>query len=286
MRHVISLSTIPPRFDQLGPALTSLLRQASRPEAVELYIPRHYRRFPDWGGAPPEVPEGVRVVRVEEDLGPATKVLPAARAWRGQGVELIYVDDDRILDRQWTRRCLAQRRSHPDTAICGAGFGVVERYGFRGAESPVPQAVKAADPAAQFRYQFHRLAIQLRRQFGGTRRTGHALRFERSGYIDIAEGYGGVMVRPEFFDDAAFAIPPVLWTVDDVWLSGSMARRGIRIWADKSLYRVSEAKDVSLTAPLYKAVIEGANRRDADMACIDHMRRSYGIWGGVADQST
>ena len=35
------------------------------------------------GGGLPEVPEGVRIVRVEEDLGPATKVLPAAQAWRG-----------------------------------------------------------------------------------------------------------------------------------------------------------------------------------------------------------
>ena len=80
MRHVITLSTIPPRFAGIGPALRSLVAQRSRPEAVELYIPRSYRRFPDWGGGLPEVPEGVRIVRVDEDLGPATKILPAARA--------------------------------------------------------------------------------------------------------------------------------------------------------------------------------------------------------------
>ena len=96
MRHVITLSTIPPRFSQIGPTLRSLVRQRARPEAVELYIPQSYRRFPQWGGALPEVPDGVTIIRVEEDLGPATKILPAAKAYRGQGVELIYGDDDRV----------------------------------------------------------------------------------------------------------------------------------------------------------------------------------------------
>ena len=38
MRHVITLSTIPPRFAGIGPALRSLVAQRSRPEAVELTI--------------------------------------------------------------------------------------------------------------------------------------------------------------------------------------------------------------------------------------------------------
>ena len=92
MRYVISLSTIPPRFASVGPCLNALLRQTARPEAVELYIPHSYRRFPQWGGGLPEVPAGVTIVRVDEDLGPATKILPAARAWRGQDVELFFVN--------------------------------------------------------------------------------------------------------------------------------------------------------------------------------------------------
>jgi hypothetical protein len=73
-RYVISLSAIPPRFAHLGPVLDSLLRQRPRAEAVLLYIPKSYRRFPEWDGALPDVPEGVEIRRVEEDLGPATKL--------------------------------------------------------------------------------------------------------------------------------------------------------------------------------------------------------------------
>jgi hypothetical protein len=66
MRYVISLSSIPPRFDQIGPVLTSLVRQSIRPLAVELWIPTRYRRFPDWDGRLPEVPEGVTIRRPEQ----------------------------------------------------------------------------------------------------------------------------------------------------------------------------------------------------------------------------
>jgi hypothetical protein len=287
MRHVITLSTIPPRFAQIGPTLLSLLKQKARPEAVELYIPQSYRRFPQWGGALPAVPEGVTIIRVEEDLGPATKVLPAARAWRGQEVELIYGDDDRVFSPHWTATCLALRKDHPTTAICGGGFSIEERYGYRFAEKPMPRAVPAADPRDQLAVHLHSLlrSVALRRN-PGPKLKPQIRRFAQSGYTDIAEGYGGVMVRPDFFDDAAFVIPPVLWAVDDVWLSGTLARRGIPIWADKALYKVSEIVDTSLHYPLHKAVLDGASREEANRACIDYMRERYGIWGGVAVQST
>ncbi|WP_103258754.1 glycosyltransferase family A protein [Tabrizicola aquatica] len=287
MRHVISLSTVPPRFHQIGPTLRSLVRQTSRPEAVELYIPRSYRRFPEWGGGLPDVPEGVTIVRVDEDLGPATKILPAAKAWRGQAVELIYVDDDRGFARDWVRRCLDVRKSRPDDAICGAGFSISNHYGFPEFSRPRPLAVPVTDPSQQIGYHLRMLRNVILRKMGlAPRRKAPWQRFEQSGFVDIGEGFGGVMVRPEYFDDAAFVIPPILWTVDDIWLSGTLARRGIRIWADKDLYVTYEHLDSSFNNALFQAVIEGADREQADRACIDHMRATYGIWGGVADQRT
>lgn len=285
VRHIITLSSIPPRFDKLGPALTSLLRQSARAEAVELYIPRSYRRFPQWGGALPEVPDGVTIVRVDEDLGPATKVLPAARAWRKQDVELIYVDDDRVFARDWVALCLARRKEHPGMAICGAGFGV-ERFGYRNPEALQPQAIAAIDPRLQLAVALNRLRQSLALPGLKPKTSGKCQRFARSGHVDIAEGYGGVMVQPGFFDAAAYEIPPILWTVDDVWLSGMMMRRGIPIWADASLCDVREVIDTSLHHPLFKAVIDGAGRHEANRACVDYMRRTFRIWGGAADQST
>ena len=75
---IVSLSSIPPRFHKIGATLQALLGQSARIDRICLYIPEVYRRFPDWDGSLPEVPEGIEIHRTEADLGPATKVLAAA----------------------------------------------------------------------------------------------------------------------------------------------------------------------------------------------------------------
>lgn len=287
MRHVISLSTIPPRFANIGPTLQGLLAQNSRPEAVELYIPKSYRRFPQWSGTLPSVPDGVTIVRTEEDLGPATKILPAARAYRGQNVELLYVDDDILFTKGWAQQSLSLRKAHPRTAICSASSKIT-RFGVNWVpDGPLPRTVPAPFQNRQLGLVLRRFA---KRVLGigrnGARKTLFAHKLQSSGYSDVAEGYGGVMVQPDFFDDLAYDIPQVLWSVDDIWLSGHLARRGIPIWADRSLNRGTVLLDTSDTHPLHKLVADGANRIAANLACVQHMRATYGIWGGEAVHST
>jgi len=282
MRHVISLSSIPPRFAHIGPTLASLVGQKSRPEAVELYIPRSYRRFPQWGGGLPPVPEGVTIVRVDEDLGPATKVLPAARAYRGQDIELLYCDDDYFYAPEWAGRFLAARKAHPEAAVCAGANTVVEIGRAWSADAPLPRAVKAPPHRQQFGVQFRRLmALARKPDANGPRLSLPARSLDRSGYADIALGLFGIALQPDFLDDVAFKIPPVLWTVDDVWISGHLARRGIPIWADKRLNLARSVLGVGVRHGLYFSVIEGADRQTADLACVDHMRATYGIWGGA-----
>ena len=287
MRHIITLSTIPPRFAGIGHALKALVNQSSRPEAVELYIPKSYRRFPQWSGSLPEVPEGVRIVRVEEDLGPATKILPAAKAYRGQDVELLYVDDDRIFSRNWAKASLKLRQKLPGTALCGQAF-LVSRYGFEWNGEPHLPRMLPVSPSVKLWRFFWRNTIKhaFPRNWNGVTMEAWPPTIGTAGYCDIAEGFCGVMVRPEFFDDAVFDIPPVVWAVDDVWLSGHLARRGIPIWADQKLVKITTMIEVDQIFPLHKAVLDGVGREEANHACIDHMRRTYGVWGGIATIST
>lgn len=286
MRHVITLSTIPPRFGTVGATLQSLVRQRSRPEAVQLYIPRRYRRFPQWGGGLPEVPEGVTILRTDEDLGPATKILPAMRAYRGQDIDLLYVDDDNFYAPDWAAGFLKLRRKRPDEALCATGLTVQMVGRPWQAAAPLPRAVHAPGAGDQLGFHLRRLVAALRRQDPGHPRLRAKYRkIDRSGYVDIAEGYSGVALRPDFLDDAVFTIPPVLWAVDDVWISGHLARRGIAIWADRGLNRCQEFADVFRSNALFMAVIDGADRKQANLACVDYMRATYGIWGGEATQS-
>ena len=289
MRHVISLTTIPPRFASLGATLQALVAQSSRPEAVELWLPRRYRRFPGYGGALPDLPEGVTLRLTDEDFGPATKVLPAARARRGEAVEILFCDDDHVYGRHWAAGLLAARARHPEAAVAAAATTLAAMGRPWEAPGPLPRARMAVPYTEQRLFRLRRGLLALRH--GGRGRIPLMAPFrtvDRAGYADFFEGYGGVALAPDMLDDAAFDIPPVLWAVDDVWLSGHLARRGIPIWTAPGLHRARAQHQVSRTDPLYAAIIQGTGRRDANRACIDHFRQTYGIWGGSgsASQST
>lgn len=119
-RYAISLTSIPPRYPRLGPVLSSLLSQRPAPERVILALPRRHARF-----APavlPTLPEGVTLLRVATDEGPATKALPAARALSGHLDRLIYCDDDWIMPEGWAAALLAA--SDEAHAAAASGFGL------------------------------------------------------------------------------------------------------------------------------------------------------------------
>ncbi|MGI3211394.1 hypothetical protein ACROSR_09790 [Roseovarius tibetensis] len=118
--YAISLTSIPPRYDRLGPVLHSLLAQRPAPWRVILCLPQHPARFDP---APlPALPEGVEILRPARDDGPATKALPAARALAGRIDRLIYCDDDWIMPPDWAAGLL--RGGAPHEAVAGAGFDV------------------------------------------------------------------------------------------------------------------------------------------------------------------
>lgn len=102
---------------------------------------------------------------------------------------------------------------------------------------------------------------------------------ERSGYADVAEGFAGVAIAPDFLDDLAFDIPARLTLVDDIWLSGHLARRGVPIGAEAGANRFRTLMAVSNTDALHMVGEAGAGRLEANRACIDHMRAVYGVWG-------
>lgn len=227
--YAISLTSIPPRYARLGPVLESLLAQRPAPDRVLLCLPHRPMRFAPvpW----PEVPEGVEILTLEEDIGPASKVLPAARLLAGRGGRLIYCDDDWILPQGWAARLLAGDASE---AVAGSGF-------------------------------------DLRR----LRRKGHAA--PRAEHADVAQGFAGVAVRPDWLAGAECAPPPLAWPVDDIWLSAHLARQGVAIRL------VPAAREGMCPAyfdahGLQDAVIDGRNRAAANRACLDEITARYGLW--------
>ena len=270
---IFTLTSIPPRFSRIGPTLGSLKAQTARPDAIHLYIPASYQRFPDWNGNLPKVPEGVEIHRVADDFGPATKVLPAARAFRGRDVDILFCDDDRAYAPGWAAEFLRAKRAHPGCAIAKRGMMAHDKVGTTTRRKLQPRALHRpewADPG-----------FLIRRLVAGRNSAGQPERklFSRSGYTDMFEGCAGVLVQPDYFDDRAFDIPQVARTVDDVWLSGMLAHKGIPIWlVANTLTPAKTGADGQ--APLAQMQTGGDGRHEANIAAIRHMQEEFGVWLG------
>nr|WP_229666200.1 glycosyltransferase family 2 protein [Actibacterium pelagium] len=238
-------------------------------------IPNSYRRFPDYDGSLPAVPKGVRIVRPEEDWGPATKVLAATNDLKGVDCNIAFCDDDRIMPPHWAQSLIEGKQQRPNDVISFIGEDLSTITG----EPVAPSRMPRAKPAGKdFAYRWARLKQQIKaRQLRSVR--GKPLRpwYKKPGYVDTLYGTYGALVRPEYFDDQVYDIPPVLWSVDDFWLSGSLERKGIGIWTLAGPCTPDYTPAHEMDA-LEKEAFDGAGRHDANRACVKYMQETYGIW--------
>lgn len=260
-KTIISLTTIPPRMGLLGDTLRSLLDQEARIDAVMLWIPERYRRPEFASFTLPSVPEGIEIRRCSTDYGPATKILPAVRTFEGEDVRLIYCDDDRLYHRGWARNLLAHSDANPGACIAEAGDVVelMQRKAFR--DRPAYDALRILTAGI----------------YGHFYRKRNRALDPGIGPIDICKGYGGVLIRPEFFPPSTFDIPDILWTVDDVWLSGQLALNHVPIL--KAAVRENSTKTgLAEMSALLDHVEEEHGRHAANAACIRYFQERHGIW--------
>lgn len=271
--RIISLSTIPPRFPLIEPTLRSLLAQNSRVDEIRLYVPRSYRRFPDYDGAVPMVPKGITLIRVDEDLGPASKVLCASRDLRGTAASILFCDDDKIFDPDWAANLFDAQDERPHECVALIGKPIPAAVRRKSARLPVAQR----GSGRELEYRLRRLRQQLASLKGKDAPREMRRPVREAGYVDILQGLGGAVIRPAFFDDAAYDIPEVIWAVDDVWLSGILAKNGVPIWLPKGL-KMPASSDANAVDSLYRSTIEGADRLEANRRCIAYMQERFGVW--------
>lgn len=266
---VISLTTIPPRMGLILPTLRDLLAQTADVAEVRLNIPRTYRRFDFDPADIPDYPDGVRVCLVDEDYGPATKVSPTAREFMGQDVEILFCDDDQHYPEGWAQQFVEARRAHPDACIAETGFQLYDR-----ARHKAPDGVEALVPRAQLRkkglgYRLYRLATLGRRQ---------PSTFGTAGYMDGFKGYRGAMIRPEFLPPAAYDLPDIMWTHDDVWLSGQMAASNVGVWGFVSDAPWRAPYSAERVNALLDWTYKDHGQAEARALLIAYFRKEHGLW--------
>ena len=194
---VVSLTTVPSRIARILPALNSLLDQTVIPDRIFVALPSHSTRERTGYVVPDELHANPRVTVLPScrDWGPATKVIPALlRMADTPDAAILAVDDDNVYPRTFVETFRRFATLLPDAALSLRGYAVPTSRRWRDC-----------------------------REFPGTKITAPAR-------TDIVQGCGGILVRPRFFDadflDYA-AAPSEAFFVDDIWISGHLARRGI-----------------------------------------------------------
>jgi hypothetical protein len=199
-RVIVSLSTLPDRINNLEPTLRCLLEQTRAPDEIVVAVPRFSNRqqreyvVPRYLGKIP----GLRILRCEQDWGPATKFIPVVQeelAASRADTLIMVVDDDRIYPRDALETYLHYHAQLPDAALC-----------FRGAL--IPRSLVWFWPKIM-----------------------RANQIREPKPVAIITGTASYLVQPRFFDSALWdytGAPQSAFYMDDIWISGRLDRRGVK----------------------------------------------------------
>lgn len=264
--RIVSLTSIPARFADLSITVESLLSQNI--DSVNLYIPKSYRRFPDWDGTLPSVPQGVNIRRCEIDYGPATKILPAAREYRDVDAQILFCDDDCIVPPGWADRLFKIQSRRPSQAV--AYFG---RHSYLTHKPSIFSRQPYVCPLKyDFRYRFLRFTRKIIRSSSPYHRPIY-----KPGLASVLFGVGGVVVRPHFFDMEAYDVPDKAFYVDDIWISATLARQGIPIYVPAFGALPKACSNASVSA-LASSTFDDSSRLQLNKKASLYCATKYQIW--------
>jgi hypothetical protein len=121
MKVIVSLTSIPSRFDKLPTVLAHLCQQACH--EVWINIPKTYNRFPDWDGQIPNlsIDPKIKVNSDCEDVGPGTKFIAPAMHLEPDDI-IVYLDDDTSYDPRLVMNLLKWHRVDTQSAWGLSGF--------------------------------------------------------------------------------------------------------------------------------------------------------------------
>lgn len=196
---IVSLTSIPSRLPMIEDTLKSLLCQKRAPAEIRLYLPRLSRRENRGYDVPEHLMRlsSVKVIMVDEDLGPATKFIHALRSMKPDQ-KLIVVDDDQIYQDDLIVRLDDAADANPNAAFCLGGW-------------VVPPDLTDS---------WTTLWMYLRRLPPAQVRP---VRIREPAPIDILMGTHGFILRPRFVDLVRLGnyegAPRAVFLADDVWIS-------------------------------------------------------------------
>jgi hypothetical protein len=129
---IVSLTTTPLRIQKIWPTINSILLQSTQAEKIHLWIAKEYKRFP--GIQITQLPNFIKdnpyihVEFIENDFGPASKLLPCLQSPELNDTKIVVIDDDAIYPPNLIKDLLTYEAFDPNTAIGIAGTIIFGSY--------------------------------------------------------------------------------------------------------------------------------------------------------------
>lgn len=128
---IVSLTTFGPRIREVARPIESIMEQTLLPNRIILWLDKAMESSPEL------IPASLRLlekrgleIHYTEDVGSATKLIPALKAYPEDVI--ITIDDDMLYDPDMIDRMVAAHRLHPEAVCAGRIDRIVTTDGGRG----------------------------------------------------------------------------------------------------------------------------------------------------------
>lgn len=249
---IVSLTTIPTRFQYLYITIESILSQTIQPNKIIIHIPTKYNNYEYNGNMVPTFQsDKVWINHNTKDYGPATKLLGLYDLELYDNMSeddiIIVIDDDRIYNNNLIKNMLNYHKIYSDKALTIAGWDI--------------------EKMTNDKYKIN------------NKKQPRGIEFNRCGYVDILGGCCSFLLTKRmcpFNHKTLFDLHPTndIYYVDDVWFSGYLTVNNIDIYIVPNTIFGDEMRQVndSIT-PLYNDT-----RNEKNIKCIEYFRETYNIW--------
>ncbi len=262
-------------MESINETLHSLVRQSLRPDVIYLNIPYIAKRMNRTYVIPDSLAawSDITIIRCD-DIGPATKLIPALRAEPDPSTLVITVDDDHVYPIHFIRQLVWFATFDPRVVWAVNGWSFLFTPGVHNVMSVyAPLEVPV---------------ISLR---------------GRGRYVDVCQAVAGIAYRRGFFTDLTLLSNPhpACFTTDDMWFSGVLATvSGVRrvaipkvfnSAADSHLFLASTAswrtREQAKKSDTQWSLSANNSRNNQDIRCIDGVQERFGqAWPVAADYQT
>jgi hypothetical protein len=200
VKRIISLTVLPSRLEHIGLTISSLLNQSETPDEVCVWLPKNTRRD---NKKIDEIPGFLKqdLIRTEfvEDVGPATKLIPALRKyWHDKETIIVTADDDIEYPREWFGGLIEYSNILKDASL-----------GYRG------RKFFGIGPLKLYFYDLAKL------YFGHKR--------DEPKKVDLITASWGCLYKVKFFTEEVFSLDlnTPMFLTDDIWFNGQLAKNRV-----------------------------------------------------------